>query len=175
MNLTETYRDINFCLRCGSKLELKADHENKIRPQCSNCGWKFYKNPIPASTCIILNEAKELLIIKRKFEPESDKWALPSGYVEIDQNPEDTAQAEMLEETGLEGKVIEFLGYYPDFSPIYEKVITFGFLMEITGGRLQAGDDASEACYVPLAETQDLAFASHNYFVSKIKEKIVSE
>ena len=32
---------------------------------------------------------------------------------------------EMKEETGLEGEIIEFLGFYPDFSPIYEKVISF--------------------------------------------------
>jgi 8-oxo-dGTP diphosphatase len=166
-----SYKDVNFCLKCGHKLIMTQDHENKLRPHCGNCGWKFYKNPIPASACVIINQDNELLIIKRKFAPEAGKWALPSGYIEIDQDPAETAADEMQEETGLLGKAEEFLGYHVDFSPIYEKIISFGFLMKVTGGKLQAGDDASEACYVPLQEIEDLAFPSHNAFVNKVKER----
>ena len=93
------------------------------------------------------------------------------GYIEIDQDPASAAVDEMLEETGLIGEADEFLGYHSDFSPIYEKVISFGFLMKVTGGKLQAGDDASEACYVPLNKVQDLAFASHNAFVDIVKKR----
>ncbi len=173
MSITEsTYQGINFCLNCGTSLLLKNDHEGKLRPQCPACGWKFYKNPIPASACVILNESNEVVIIKRKFAPSAGAWALPSGYIEIDQDPAEAAVVEMQEETGLTGEVIDFLGFYSDFSPIYEKVISFGFLMKVTGGKLQAGDDASEACYVPLNSVQELAFASHNEFVKKAKNII---
>ena len=170
MSLTEkNYIGINYCLLCGNKLELVTDEENKLRPQCTMCGWKYYKNPIPASACVIINQDDELLIIKRKIAPAAGEWALPSGYIEIDQDPAQAAVEEMQEETGLKGEVVDFLGYYSDNSPIYEKVISFGFLMKVTGGKLQAGDDASEACYVPLAQVQELAFTSHNIFVEKAK------
>lgn len=170
MSLSEkNYQGINYCLKCGSAMKLVKDNENKLRPQCSNCGWKYYKNPIPASACVIINQAQELLIIKRKFAPAVGEWALPSGYIEIDQDPAQAAVEEMQEETGLKGEIREFLGYYSDYSPLYEKVISFGFLMNVTGGKLQAGDDASEACYVPLNKVQELAFASHNEFVEKAK------
>jgi len=169
----ETYNGINYCLNCGYRLVLTEDHENKIRPHCKKCGWKFYKNPIPASACVIINNSNEILIIKRKFEPAAGKWALPSGYIEIYQSPAEAAVTEMMEETGLKGQVIDFLGYYSDFSPVYEKVISFGFLLKVIGGELQAGDDAAEACYVPLDKAQDLAFPSHNSFVNKIKERII--
>jgi len=79
---------------------------------------------------------------------------------------------EMLEETGLEGQVERFLAYVSDDSPIYEKVISFGYLMRVTGGRLQAGDDASDARYVPLDELPEIPFFSHQQFIDIAKEII---
>ncbi len=166
------YKGVNFCLRCGARLEITADRENKIRPRCPECNWTFYKNPIPASACVILNENNELVVIKRKFAPNPGEWALPSGYIEIDQKPEEAAVDEMYEETNLLGKVIKSLGYLTEYSPIYEKVISFGFLMQIEGGTLQAGDDAAEARYVSLDEIPDIAFPSHRFFIEKVKKII---
>lgn len=166
------YKDVNYCLRCGHKLEIRSDRENKIRPHCNNCNWTYYKNPIPASTCVILNETNEIVVIKRKFEPYPNAWALPSGYVEIDQNPAETAVEEMLEETGLKGEVIKDLGYLTEYSPLYHKVISFGFLMRVVGGKLLAGDDAAEAKYVSLDELPEIVFASHRYFIEKTKKLI---
>lgn len=165
----ESYKNVNFCQICGSKMELKADQEEKLRPMCPNCKWTYYKNPIPASACVILNDKNEVVIIKRKYEPNVGGWALPSGYVEIDQTPAECAIEEMKEETGLDGEVIVQLGYDTEFSPIYEKVISFGFLMKITGGKLQAGDDAAEACYVSLDNLPEIAFPSHVKFLEVVK------
>ncbi|MCD4797004.1 MAG: NUDIX domain-containing protein [Candidatus Cloacimonetes bacterium] len=173
MSITkESYKGINYCIRCGNKLEILLDKENKLRPRCKKCGWTFYKNPIPASACVILNQKNEIVIIKRKYEPNPGEWALPSGYVEIDQSPEECAIMEMKEETGLIGEIVTPLGYYPDFSPIYEKVITFGFLMRITGGELRAGDDAVEALYVALDDLPEIVFSSHNKFLDQVRKML---
>ncbi len=165
----ESYENVNFCLKCGNKMDLLADREGKVRPQCTNCDWTFYKNPIPASACVIINDNKEIVIIKRKYEPNAGGWALPSGYVEIDQNPAECAVDEMKEETGLDGEVIVQLGYDTEFSPIYEKVISFGFLMKITGGELQAGDDAVEARFVSFEKLPEIVFPSHVKFIEIVK------
>jgi ADP-ribose pyrophosphatase YjhB (NUDIX family) len=170
----DSYEGINYCQQCGAKLELKDDHEQKLRPRCTECDFTYYKNPIPASAVVILNEDNEIVVIKRKFEPNAGGWALPSGYIEIDQNPEDCAVEEMWEETGLEGQVERFLGYYSDFSPIYEKVISFGFLMKVIGGELRAGDDAVEARYVALDDLPEICFRSHIRFIEIVKKKLAS-
>lgn len=161
----DSYIGVNYCLRCGGAMSFAADHEQKLRKRCTKCGWTYYKNPIPAVACIVINEDNELLIIKRLVEPQKGMWALPSGYIEINQSPEEAAVDEMLEETGLEGEVIRFLGYYDGSSPIYEKVLSLGFLMKITGGELKAGDDAEEAKFLPFDELPELAFWAHTYFV----------
>jgi 8-oxo-dGTP diphosphatase len=169
--IEELYQDKNYCIKCGSKLEIKKDRENKIRAICPNCNHIVYLNPIPASACLIVNEKNEVLIIKRKFEPNPGEWALPSGYIEIYQTPEEAAVSEMKEETGLDGEVIQFLDYYSGYSPIYEKVISFGFLMRILGGTLKAGDDAAEAKFVSFEKLPPLAFDSHNHYINLYKNR----
>ena len=171
----ESYKNVNYCLRCGSKMEIFTDRENKLRCKCTNCGWTFYKNPIPAAACVIFNEKNELLVIKRKFEPKAGEWALPSGYIEIDQSPEDAAIVEMKEETGLVGEVEMFIDYKPNPSPLYEMVISFGFLMRVVGGKLQAGDDAAEARFVALDNLPEICFASHRYFIEEAKKKYFNQ
>ncbi|MDO9577942.1 MAG: NUDIX hydrolase [Candidatus Cloacimonadales bacterium] len=170
----DSYEGINFCRQCGAKLELQDDHEEKLRPKCQACGFTYYKNPIPASAVVILNENNEVVVIKRKFPPNAGGWALPSGYIEIDQDPESCAVEEMWEETGLEGKVERSLGYFSDYSPIYEKVISFGFLMKIIGGELRAGDDAVEARYVALDDLPEICFPSHIHFLDEVKKKLAT-
>jgi len=77
----------------------------------------------------------------------------------------------MKEETGLDGEVIQFLDYYSGYSPIYEKVISFGFLMRILGGTLKAGDDAAEAKFVSFEKLPPLAFDSHNHYINLYKNR----
>jgi 8-oxo-dGTP diphosphatase len=169
---SERYKDINNCTRCGVKVDLVNDAEGKTRPICPECGWVYYKNPTPASACLVLNEDNEILIIKRKFEPNAGGWALPSGYVEIYQTPEECAIDELKEETGLIGEVTEFLGYYSDYSPVCERVFSFIFLMKATGGKLQAGDDALEALFIPINELPKIAFRSHRETIKLICHRL---
>jgi 8-oxo-dGTP diphosphatase len=154
-------------MRCSYKLEIATDREGKERPTCDKCGWIFYKNAVPAVACLVTNEAGEVLLIKRKFEPQPKMWALPSGYVEIWQSPEEAAVEELREETGLIGTVDSFIGYYYGFSPIYERVLSLGYRMKITGGTLQAGDDALEARFYAVSDMPEIAFWSHQDFLKK--------
>ena len=158
-------RNADYCMRCGAPMAEKLDREGKPRAICPDCGWTHYRNPIPAAACVIFDETGRLLLIKRRFEPKPGEWALPSGYIEMDQTPEQTAVAEMREETGLIGEVDRFLGYFVGHSPLYETILSFGFLMRTTGGELCAGDDAAEARYVALDQAPPVAFASHRHFI----------
>ena len=166
MDNIERYNGINFCIRCGAKLRVLCDREEKLRPKCESCGWVYYKNSVPAVSCLVINENTEVLFIKRRFEPRAGHWALPSGYIEIWQSPEEAAVEELHEETGLVGEIEEYLGYYYGNSPIYEKVLSLGFKMKITGGKLQAGDDASDAKFFKIEEMPKHAFWAHKYFLN---------
>ena len=160
-----SYANANFCLSCGARLDLASDREGKLRPVCPACGWTYYKNPVPAVAMLVLNDRGELLLVKRIFEPNPGEWALPSGYMEIYLSPEENASAELREETGLEGKIGHFIGWHFGYSPVVEKVLSLCFRMDITGGTLQAGDDAAEARFFPLDALPPIAFESHRQFV----------
>ncbi|MDD2332039.1 MAG: NUDIX hydrolase [Candidatus Cloacimonetes bacterium] len=162
-----SYQDVNFCLRCGHKLEIKTDREGKYRPQCPACHWIYYKNPVPAVAIVLLNDLHELLLIKRRFEPKAGEWALPSGYMEVYLSPEENALEELIEETGLQGRIKYCIGWHYGSSPLYEKILNIGFRIEATGGTLMAGDDALEARFFPLEQLPPIAFASHREFIRK--------
>ncbi len=162
------YQNINYCIKCGAEMVLKDDRENKERPHCEHCGWIYYKNPIPASACVVINEKNDLLLVKRKFEPKANEWALPSGYIELWQTPDECAVEELREETGLIAEVSSFIDYYTGFSPIYLRVLSFGFLMKVTGGVLKAGDDALEAMFFSQDDLPPICSWSHQHFLRKI-------
>lgn len=161
------YKDANFCLRCAKPLTLRKDEEGRERAICESCGFVLYRNPIPAVAILSLNEKGELLLVKRKLEPQAGWWALPSGYMEIFITPEQNAIAEMQEETGLIGEVEKDLGWYFGYSPIYFRVLSIGFRMKIVGGELKAGDDAIDARFFPLDSLPPIAFDAHKYFIQK--------
>ncbi len=162
----DTYKDVNFCLRCGHTLDVRQDREGKLRPQCYACGWVYYKNPIPAVAILVLHENNELLLIKRKFEPKPGEWALPSGYMEFYMTPQENAIEELKEETGLIGEVRHCIGWHYGYSLINQMILSIGFRMDVLSGKLQAGDDAEEAKFIALDELPNICFASHRKFVN---------
>src|SRR5256714_15623767 len=51
----------------------------------------------------------KVLLIQRGLEPFKDKWALPGGFVRVDETLDDAARRELAEETGLKNVFLEQL------------------------------------------------------------------
>ena len=89
-----------------------------------------YKYPHPSVTtdCVIFgfdgNKLK-VLLIERGIEPFKGKWALPGGFLKMDESAEEGARRELKEETGLTGAYIRQFHAFtaPDRDP-RERVIT---------------------------------------------------
>ena len=78
-----------------------------------------YQYPRPCVTVdIVVFRATDkgycILLIKRKNEPFKDAWALPGGFIEMQETLEESAARELREETGLTGVELHQLGTFGD-------------------------------------------------------------
>ena len=87
------------------------------------------------------DEAGRLLMVRRAHEPGLGRWSLPGGRIEAGETPAQAAAREVLEETGLVVRVGELLQTV-DLPWGYR---VHDFAATVVGGRLAAGDDASDA------------------------------
>jgi len=130
-----------------------------------------YKTPKITADGAILKD-KQILLIKRKNEPFKGMWALPGGFVEYGEKVEDTVIREVFEETGLKTKIINLAGVYsdPNRDP-RGHTITIAYLLEITGGELKSGDDATDAKFFNLDDLPELSF-DHDIIIKDVVRRI---
>jgi 8-oxo-dGTP diphosphatase len=89
-------------------------------------------------------------------------WALPGGFLEMDETLEDAARRELLEETGCEVDRVVQVGAFSEVDRDPRgRVISVGFLAKLKdghAGKVIAGDDAVHAEWFPLDRLPTLAF-----------------
>ncbi len=137
-----------------------------------------YDYPRPALTADIVilkkfNNKQFVLLIERKHPPFEGMWALPGGFLNIDETLEEAALRELHEETGITG--IE-LNQFHTFStvnrdPRHRTITTvfIGYTNEKTAAP-EACDDAAKAEWFSLDKLPPLAF-DHGMVMDMIKEK----
>jgi 8-oxo-dGTP diphosphatase len=124
-----------------------------------------YDYPRPAVTVDVVIVTREprprVLLICRKDEPFAGRWALPGGFVDVDEPLEAAARRELLEETGIEAGKLEHLSTFgdPGRDP-RGRVISVVYLARVSPGKLKprAGDDAAQAAWFGLHQLPPLAF-----------------
>ncbi|MDH4109118.1 MAG: NUDIX hydrolase [Gammaproteobacteria bacterium] len=133
-----------------------------------------YDHPHPAVTVdIVLFTLRgghfEVLLIRRAQPPYEGLWALPGGFVAIDESLRRAAWRELKEETGVNAVYLEQLYTFgrPDRDP-RERVISVAYLALLPPGtaRVTADSDAAEADWWPANDLPALAF-DHERIVAK--------
>ncbi len=118
----------------------------------------IYKNPALSVDAVWIRRGR-VLLVRRAQPPFRGRWALPGGFVELNETVEAAVVRELKEETGLSGRPRALVGVYsgPDRDP-RKPTTTVAFLMGGRGGVPRGGDDARAAAWVPLADARRLAF-----------------
>ncbi|MCK4347199.1 MAG: NUDIX hydrolase [Thermoplasmatales archaeon] len=130
-----------------------------------------YKSPKVTVDGIIL-EDEMILLIKRGNTPFKGKWALPGGFVEYGEKTEDAVVREVFEETGLKTKISRLVGVYSD--PKRDPrghTITIVYTLEICGGNMKSGDDASDVKKFNTGNLPELSF-DHNCIIQDVLRRI---
>lgn len=94
-----------------------------------------------------------LLLVKRSNHPSIGYWALPGGFVDMEENLEESAKRELLEETGISGLPMEQIASYGNYDrDPRTRVITTAYMALVQGQELKAraGDDAADAVWCEL-------------------------
>jgi len=125
-----------------------------------------YQYPRAALTvdCVVfgLDEGElKVLLIQRALEPFKGRWALPGGFVRVDETLDAAARRELDEETGLRNVFLEQLytvgtvGRDPR-----ERVVSVAYyaLVKLSDHKAKAATDAANAEWFPVSKLPKLAF-----------------
>ncbi len=153
---------------CASVLQ-RDDIEGRSRLNCPKCKWINYRNPLPVIACLVTNKAGELLLIKRDLEPCKGKWALPGGFMEVDESLPEAGVRELSEETGLKGKPGRLIGAHTQESQMYGAVLMVGIEFIVEDEKIVPGDDASDAKFFPHKDLPEIPFISHRKLIEELQ------
>jgi len=138
-----------------------------------------YKYPHPAVTTdsVIFGfdgTSIHILLIERGIEPYKGAWALPGGFLNMNETVEEGARRELCEETNVKDVYLEQFHVFSsvDRDP-RERVLTVAFFALVSKNDYEviAGDDAARAKWHEWNNLPSLAF-DHAEIIKMAKEKL---
>lgn len=141
-----------------------------------------YSHPHPAVTTDIVlftvrDERLQALLIRRRNPPFQGNWALPGGFLDMDEDLAACAKRELEEETGIRNVYLEQLYTFgkPGRDP-RERVISVAYYALTASEQLtlKPSSDATEAAWFAFDELPELAF-DHRDIIAKAHERLVAK
>lgn len=146
-------KKFSFCPVCGAQ-EFVVNNAKSKRCEC--CGFVYFFNPSAATVAVIVNEKNELLAVRRAKEPAKGTLDLPGGFCDCHETAEEGIAREVLEETGLRVKQVQFLFSLPNvypYSGFDVHTVDLFFLCKVEStDNATAMDDATELTWLPWSE-----------------------
>jgi len=127
----------------------------------------LYNYPKPAVTvdCVVFgldqDQILKVMLIKRNIPPFEGKWALPGGFIHLEESLEEAAMRELQEETGIKEIFLEQLYTFGSVNrDPRDRVITVSYyaLINLTEQKIKATTDAREAQWFSINNIPKLAF-----------------
>ncbi len=115
--------------------------------------------------CVVFGLDEEntlkVMLIKRKLPPFAGEWALPGGFVRVEESVDAAAKRELKEETGIENVFLEQLYTFGEVErDPRERVVTVAYyaLVNLQDYDIHADTDASDAQWFAMNSLPPLAF-----------------
>src|SRR6266850_1526509 len=142
-----------------------------------------YQYPRAALTvdCVVFgfDEAElKVLLIERGLEPFKGRWALPGGFVRVEETLDEAARRELVEETGLKNVFLEQLYSFGGIKrDPRERVVSVAYyaLVKLSDHRAKAATDAANAEWFLVSKLPKLAFDHADILetaLSRLKGKV---
>ncbi len=124
-----------------------------------------YLYPRPALTVDALvlagnGERRQVLLIRRARDPFRGMWALPGGFVDMEESLEAACRRELEEETGLRLPAMEQFRVFdaPGRDPRHRTISVVFYALIPEAEIVSGGDDAAEARWFRVSDLPPLAF-----------------
>ncbi len=123
-----------------------------------------YPRPSVTADCVVIranDKIREVLLIRRAHPPFRGSWALPGGFMEMEETLENTARRELLEETAMVAGPLKLIGIYdqPGRDPRGRTLsAAYLWLTDRRSTGEKAGSDAGEAGWFDVTNLPELAF-----------------
>lgn len=137
-----------YCHQCGAELVSQEVHD-RDRKICPDCGYRHFHNAVPAVD-VVVHKGDQVLLIEQAF---GDRWELPGGHPEAEEEPAAAAVRELEEETGLVARAsdLELLSVvHTTHDGLHYNMITYGLAYTTAGGEPVAGEEATDVAFWPL-------------------------
>lgn len=119
-------------------------------------------------------QSVSVLLIERGNEPFKNQWALPGGFINMDETLEEACKRELFEETGLKAdKMTQFKTYDAIHRDPRHRTISVVYFTELIEKQpVKGNDDAARAEWFSIKKLPKLAF-DHGQIVEEfISEKL---
>ncbi|MFB2578782.1 NAD(+) diphosphatase [Acinetobacter sp. c2-A9] len=127
VGLAEFFQDYQFCHVCGHSLEM---HTTQIAKVCSNCHRQHFPRINP-SIIVAVRKGRQILLAMHNRRRQKPIYTVLAGFVEIGETIENATHREVLEESGIHIKNLQYLQSQPWCFP---NSLMLGFLAEYDHG-----------------------------------------
>lgn len=135
-----------------------------------------YQYPRGALTvdCVVFGFGEgelKVLLIERGLEPFKGRWALPGGFVRVDETLDAAARRELEEEAGIKDVFLEQLYTFGTVNrDPRERVVSVAYyaLVTLANFTTKAATDASDAQWFPVSKVPELAFDHSEILVAAL-------
>ncbi len=103
--------DFVYCPYCGTDLH-QQEVFGRMRPVCASCGYIQFPDPKVAVIGLVTWQ-DAVLLIQRAIEPMKGMWALPGGYMDAGEMPQEALARELVEEVGLHAEIGPLIEIFP--------------------------------------------------------------
>lgn len=159
-----------FCPWCGHPLP----RIDPYRQECSDCGFILYHSSSPCMGAVPLDPDNRVLLARRGIEPFKGDWNTIGGFLNYNEDPIEGLKREVLEETGVNCSIGEFISISSEvYGPGGKALLCVYFTVTLAASQFSPQDDVSELTWFSLDNLPDnIAFKSDLNALLKLKKRV---